>query len=49
VDLDSGQVIGISDPEIDELKEKIAKRHGYDIVDFRLELFGRKPGSGEGR
>lgn len=49
VDLDSGQVIGISDPEIDELKDKIARRHGYDIVDFRLELFGRKPGSDEGR
>jgi Fur family ferric uptake transcriptional regulator len=43
VDVDTGQVIGITDPEIDALKDRIAARHGYEIIDFRLELFGRKP------
>jgi len=42
VDLDTGQVIGITDPEIDLLKQRIAERHGYRIDDFHLELFGRK-------
>jgi Fur family ferric uptake transcriptional regulator len=42
VDLESGQVIGITDPDIDALKERIAKRHGFEIVDFHFELFGRK-------
>lgn len=48
VDLDSGQVIGITDPDIDALKERIAKRYGYEIEDFHLELFGHKTGKGTG-
>lgn len=48
VDLDTGQVIGIIDPDIDALKERIAKRYGYEITDFHLELFGHKQGEGNG-
>jgi len=48
VDLDTGQVIGITDPDIDALKDRIAKRHGYEIVDFHLELFGHKAAGGKG-
>jgi Fur family ferric uptake transcriptional regulator len=42
VDLESGAVIGIIDPDIDALKDRIAKRYGFEIVDYRLELFGYK-------
>ena len=44
VDLETGRVIGIKDPEIDALKDKIAARYGYEVVDFSLEIFGRKAG-----
>lgn len=47
VDLDTGQVIGIIDPDIDALKERIAKRYGYEIADFHLELFGHKKAAGQ--
>jgi Fe2+ or Zn2+ uptake regulation protein len=47
VDLESGAVIGIIDPDIDALKDRIAKRYGFEIVDFHFELFGHR-GDGEG-
>ncbi len=35
----TGKVIEFFDKEIEALKEKIAKQHGYRLVDHRLELY----------
>ncbi len=42
IDLESGQVIEFQDDELEILKEKIATRLGYKLVDHRLELYGIK-------
>jgi len=42
IDVQSGEVIEFMDEEIEALQEKIAERLGYELVDHRLELFGRK-------
>lgn len=42
IDVTTGEVVEFFDAEIEELKEKIAKRLGYRLVDHRLELFGKK-------
>ncbi len=42
VDLDTGQVIEFQNDELEKLKEKIARDLGYDLVDHRLELYGKK-------
>ncbi|MEM1288757.1 MAG: transcriptional repressor [Pseudomonadota bacterium] len=41
IDVTTGKVIEFTDPEIEALQEKIAKRLGFKLVDHRLELFGR--------
>jgi len=40
IDLKSGQVIEFTSPEIEALQERIAREHGYRLVDHRLELYG---------
>lgn len=42
VDLDSGEIIEFQNQEIEDLKARIAEELGYDLVQCRLELFGRK-------
>lgn len=42
IDVQTGDVIEFMDEEIELLQEKIAKRLGYELVDHRLELYGRK-------
>jgi Fur family ferric uptake transcriptional regulator len=42
VDLETGQVIEFQNSELEKLKEKIARDLGYDLVDHRLELYGKK-------
>lgn len=42
IDVDSGDVVEFQNDELEVLKEKIAKELGYELVDHRLELFGRK-------
>lgn len=42
IDVDSGEVIEFSSARIEMLQDEIAKRLGYEIVDHRLELYGRK-------
>ncbi len=42
IDVVTGDVIEFVDEEIEELQEKIARKLGYELVDHRLELFGRK-------
>ena len=42
VDVETGEVIEFYHPELEALKEQIAREMGYELVDHRLELFGRK-------
>ncbi|HHL43682.1 MAG TPA: transcriptional repressor [Hellea balneolensis] len=41
IDLATGDVIEFVDEEIEALQIKIAKKLGYELVDHRLELYGR--------
>jgi len=42
IDVETGEVIEFIDNELEELKEKISLKMGYELVDHRLELFGKK-------
>ena len=42
VDVETGEVIEFYHAELEALKEQIAHEMGYELVDHRLELFGRK-------
>ena len=42
VDLETGEVIEFQNSEIEKLKVKIAEELGYELVDHRLELYGKK-------
>ena len=42
IDVETGEVIEFIDYELEELKEKIANRMGYKLVEHKLELFGKK-------
>ena len=42
IDIESGDVIEFYNAELETLKAKIAKDMGYELVDHRLELFGRR-------
>ncbi|WP_424810456.1 Fur family transcriptional regulator [Roseococcus sp. YIM B11640] len=43
IDVDTGNVIEFQDAEHDALARKIAQRLGFDMVQLRLEIFGRRP------
>ncbi len=40
INVQTGEVIEFVDQELEELQERIAKRHGLRLVDHRLELYG---------
>ena len=42
VDVETGEVIEFYHAELEALKVQIAQEMGYELVDHRLELFGRK-------
>ena len=42
IDVETGEVIEFIDDELEQLKERIAIKMGYELVDHRLELFGKK-------
>lgn len=42
VDLETGKVVEFQNDELEALKEKIARDLGYELVDHRLELYGKK-------
>ena len=42
IDLETGQVIEFQNKELEVLKERIAREMGFELVDHRLELYGRK-------
>ena len=45
IDIKTGEIIEFVDDEIEELQRKIAEKFGYDLVDHKLELYGRKKNS----
>lgn len=42
VDIQTGEIIEFKNDEIEALQRKIAESLGFELVDHRLELFGRK-------
>lgn len=42
VDLETGKVIEFQNDALEKLKIKIAKDLGYELIDHRLELYGKK-------
>lgn len=42
IDLETGKVVEFQSAELEALKVKIAHELGYDLVDHRLELYGKK-------
>ena len=42
VDIETGEVIEFYNEELEEMKRAVAEQMGYELVDHRLELFGRK-------
>lgn len=42
IDVDTGQVVEFQNQELERLKERIAEELGYELVDHRLELYGKK-------
>ncbi|MEM9814514.1 MAG: transcriptional repressor, partial [Pseudomonadota bacterium] len=38
----SREVIEFTSPEIERLQKEIARRHGYEVVSHRLELYCRR-------
>ena len=42
VDVETGEVIEFYHAELEALKEQIVREMGYDLVEHRRELFGRK-------
>ena len=42
IDMETGKVVEFQNDELEKLKIKIAKDLGYDLVDHRLELYGKK-------
>ncbi len=40
IDTRTGQVIEFTNPELEAMKERIARELGYRIVDHRLEIYG---------
>jgi Fur family ferric uptake transcriptional regulator len=42
IDVQTGDVIEFVDEEIEALQHRIAEKLGYELVDHRLELYGKK-------
>ena len=42
VDIETGEVIEFYNEALENMKRAIAEEMGYELVDHRLELFGRK-------
>jgi len=42
IDINTGDIIEFIDDDIEKLKKKIANKHGYELIDHRLELYCKK-------
>ena len=40
IDIQTGKVVEFQNDDIEDLKERIAKEHGFRLVGHRLELYG---------
>ncbi|MEM9838421.1 MAG: Fur family transcriptional regulator [Pseudomonadota bacterium] len=47
INVKSGEVIEFMNEEIEKLQERIAREHGFKLVDHRLELYGVPLDEGE--
>ena len=45
IDIKTGEIIEFVDDEIEKLQKKVAEKHGYKLVDHKLELYGVKVNS----
>ena len=45
IDVKTGEIIEFVDEEIENLQKKVAEKHGYKLVDHKLELYGVKVNS----
>ena len=41
IDVETGEVIEFQNEEIEKLQREVARKLGYELVDHRLELYGR--------
>ena len=42
IDIDSGKIYEFSNTEIENIQKRIAEELGFNLVDHRLELYGKK-------
>jgi len=42
IDIKTGEIIEFFDEEIEKLQKKVANKYGYELVDHKLELYGKK-------
>ena len=42
IDIETGEIIEFQNEELEEMKRQVAFKMGYELVDHRLELFGKK-------
>ena len=42
IDIKTGEIIEFVDDEIEKLQKKVAEKYGYNLVDYKLELYGIK-------
>ncbi len=42
VDIETGEIIEFQNEELEEMKKQVAFKMGYELIDHRLELFGKK-------
>ena len=42
IDVKTGEIIEFVNDEIEKLQKKVAEKHGYTLVDHKLELYGIK-------
>jgi len=42
VDMETGEVFEFYNAELEEMKREIARKMGYELIDHRLELYGKK-------
>lgn len=42
IDVNTGEIIEFTNQEIEALQERVARELGFELVDHRLELYGRR-------
>ena len=42
IDINTGEIMEFVSEEIERLQKQVAEKHGYKLVDHRLELYGSK-------